>query len=284
MAAADRNPRPVAAAVAACAAVGIDVGGTKVAAGLVDIATGAVVERRLVPTGPERGGAAVLADCARLAAELGDGRLPVGIALCELVDLDGRPVSGDTLDWRGLDVEAEIGGPRVVLESDVRAAALAEARFGAGAGASPFLFVVVGTGASACLVVDGRPYAGARGEALVLGAPPVELLASGPALARAAGLERAEDVVGDPAHATLVDDAAAALGAVLAVLANALDPSLVVLGGGLGAEPAFRVRVERALRERLAYPRTPPLPLVASSLGADGGVVGAALVAADGHR
>ncbi len=98
------------------------------------------------------------------------------------------------------------------------------------------------------------------------------------------GCERAEDVLGDPAHATLVDDAAAALGAVLAVLANALDPSLVVLGGGLGAEPAFRERVERALQERLAYPRTPPLPLVGSSLGADGGVVGAALVAAHGHR
>jgi glucokinase len=284
MAAADRNPRPVAAAVAAGAAVGIDVGGTKVAAGLVDTATGSVLERRLVQTRPERGAAAVLADCAALATELGEGRLPVGIALCELVDLAGRPASGDTLDWRGLDVEAEIGGPRVVLESDVRAAALAEARFGAGAGASPFLFVAVGTGSSACLVVDGRPYAGARGEALVLGAPPVELLASGPALARAAGLENAEDVLGDPALATLVDDAAAALGAVLAVLANALDPSLVVLGGGLGAEPTFRVRVERALQERLAYPRTPPLPLVGSTLGADGGVVGAALVAADGPR
>ena len=41
-------------------------------------------------------------------------------------------------------------------------------------GVSPFLFVVVGTGASACLVIDGRPYAGAHGEAIVLGAPPVE--------------------------------------------------------------------------------------------------------------
>jgi glucokinase len=280
--AADRSP-PAAASSSpehATAALGIDVGGTKTAAGVVDLATGAVLERRRVPTRPERGGAAVLEDCARLAAELGGGRLPVGIGLCELVDLDGRPSSGDTVDWRDLDPAVAIDAPSVVVEADVRAAALAEARFGAGAGVSPFLFVVVGTGASACLVVDGRPYAGGRGEALVLGAPPVELVASGPALARAAGLERGEDVLADPAHGPLVDAAAAALAGVIAVLANALDPSLVVLGGGLGAEPAFRERVERACRPLLAYPRTPSLPVVGSLLGPDGGVVGAALVAA----
>lgn len=273
MAAADRH--------APAAAVGIDVGGTKVAAGVVDTSSGEVLERRRVATHPERGGVAVLADCAALAAELGGGRLPVGIALCELVDLDGRPASADTVDWRGLDVQAGVGGPSVVVESDVRAAALAEARFGAGAGVSPFLHVVVGTGASACLVLDGRPYAGAHGEALVLGAPPVERTASGPALARAAGLERAADVLADPVHAAILDDAATALGSVLAVLANALDPGLVVLGGGLGTAPAFRERVERALQERVAYPREPPLPVLGSLLGPDGGVVGAALVAMD---
>ena len=259
-------------------ALGIDVGGTKIAAGIVDLGTGVVLDRRQVPTRPERGGAAVLGHCADLAAELGAGALPVGIGLCELVDLDGRPSSADTIDWRDLDPAAAIQAPRVVVESDLRAAALAEARFGAGAGVSAFLFAIVGTGASACLVLDGRPYAGGRGEALVLGAPPVELVASGRALARAAGLERAEDVLADSAHAPLVDAAAAALGGVLAVLANALDPSLIVLGGGLGSEPAFRERVERSCQALLAYPRTPPLPVVGSRLGPDGGVIGAALV------
>jgi glucokinase len=237
-----------------------------------------------VPTRPERGGAAVLGDCTALAAELGGGALPVGIGLCELVDLEGRPASGDIVDWRGLDLPGAFGGTGVALDADVRAAALAEARFGVAQGVSSFLFVIVGSGASACLVVDGRPFAGAHGEALVLGAPPVELSASGAALARAAGLERAEDVLADPGHAAVVGEAAAALGSVLAVLANALDPSLVVLSGGLGVQPAFRKRVERALHERLAYPRVPPLPLLGSSLGADGGVVGAALLAVGGHR
>jgi glucokinase len=259
--------------------VGIDVGGTKIAAGVVDRETGAVVDRRQVPTRPERGGAAVLAECAELAAELGSGRLPVGIGLCELVDLAGRPASADTVDWRDLDPAAAIDSPSVVVESDLRAAALAESRFGAGAGCASFLFAIVGTGASACLVVDGRPYAGSRGEAIVLGAPPVERVASGAALARAAGLERAEDVLADPAHAPIVDNAAAALGGALAVLANALDPSLIVLGGGLGTEPSFRERVERACQSLLAYPRTPPLQVVSSRLTGDGGVIGAALVA-----
>ena len=145
------------------AAVGIDVGGTKIAAGVVDLESGTIGERRHLPTRPERGGSAVLDDCAALAHDLGGGELPVGIGLCELVDLAGRAASADTIDWRGLDVARAFDAPRFALESDVRAAALAEARFGAGAGRSPFLYVIVGTGASACLVVDGAPYAGARG-------------------------------------------------------------------------------------------------------------------------
>lgn len=261
-------------------AVGIDVGGTKIAAGTVDLQSGRVLEREEVPTRPERGGAAVLEDCAALAASLGQGTLPVGVGLCELVGLDGSPASADTVDWRGLDPAGAIRAPRVVLESDVRAAALAESRFGAGRGCSSFLFVIVGTGASACLVVAGEPYPGARGRAIVLGAPPVEAVASGRALARAAGVERAEDVLASGRHGALVDDAAAALAGVLAVLANALDPELIVLGGGLGSAARFRDRVEAALRPLLAYPAVPELALVPAAVP-DGGIVGAALRAAE---
>ncbi len=276
MAPADRDARPRDSSLA----IGIDVGGTKIAAGVVDTATGAVLERRLVATRKERGGPAVLADCAALGSELAGGGLPVGIGLCELVDLEGRPASGDSVDWRMLDIPGAFGGAAVTLEADVRAAALAEARFGAGAGVSPFLFGIVGTGASACLVLDGVPHRGARGEALVLGAPPVERVAAGPALARAAGVERAEDVLADPARTELVERAASELGRVLAVLVNALDPALVVLGGGLGSAPAYCERVARACRSLQEYPRTPPLAVVPSSLGPDGGLIGAALSAA----
>jgi glucokinase len=258
-------------------AVGIDVGGTKIAAGLVDIETGRLLAREELPTRPERGGRGVLSDCAALADALGDGTAPAGIGLCELVGLDGRAASADTVDWRDLDVESAVPAPRVVLVSDVMAAARAEARFGEGAERSPFLFVVVGTGVSACLVVDGEPYAGSRGFALVLGAPPVETIASGAALARRAGLERAEDVIANHELAWLVDEAAGVLGQALAVLVNALDPELVVLGGGLGYEPHFRERVAAAVRPLIAYPRAAPLEIVGSALGPDVGIVGAAL-------
>jgi glucokinase len=229
----------------------------------VDGASGRVLARDERPTRPERGGKAVVSDCAELALALGGGEVPVGVGLCELVDLDGRPDSADTIDWRGLDVAAAIPAPSVALESDVRAAALAEAVYGAGVGRSPFLYVVVGTGASACLVVDGEPYAGARGRAIVLGAPPVELVASGWALERGVS----------------VDDAVVALGSVLAGLVNALDPLVVVVGGGLGGNASFRERVAEVVHASIAYPPVPALEILGSSLGADGGVVGAALVA-----
>jgi glucokinase len=262
------------------AAVGIDVGGTKIAAGVVDLDAGRVLDRRQLPTRPERGGAAVLADCAALADELAGGGMPVGIGLCELVGLDGRPASADTVDWLEVDVPGAFAAPLLTLESDVRAAARAEARFGGGRGRSAFLFVVVGTGASVCLVVDGVPFAGARGHAIVLGAPPVEAVASGRALARLSGHERAEDVLAEERYASLVDEAAVALGQTLAVLANALDPAVIVLGGGLGSDPGFCERVAAGLAPLVAYPSQPPLEVVPSQLGQDGGVVGAALSAA----
>ena len=107
-------------------ALGIDVGGTKIAAARVDTATGEVLEaRRVADARRTRGPDAVLADCVALAAALGEG--PRGLAVCELVDPAGRVRSAETIDWR----EADLSRLRRV-ESDVRAAALAEARFGAG--------------------------------------------------------------------------------------------------------------------------------------------------------
>src|SRR5262245_31729016 len=99
-------------------AVGIDVGGTKIAAGVVDVATGVISDRTEAATNPGRGGEAVLADCVALAERLGGGTLPIGVGLCELVDLQGRPTSADTIDWRGLEVVGAIDAPRVTLESD----------------------------------------------------------------------------------------------------------------------------------------------------------------------
>ena len=250
-------------------AVGIDVGGTKIAAGLVDTGSGEVLRSERVPTRPERGGEAVLADCAALAARLAAGDVPVGAGICEVVDLDGRVTSAETVDWRGLDVASAFGAASVTVESDVRAAALAEARFGAGAGLGSFLYAGVGTGTSACLVLDGRPHRGARGNAIILGAPPVERVAGGA-------------ILGDRAHDPAARvEAAAAVGRVLAVLVNALDPEAVVVGGGMGSSPGFVDGIAAALRPEVWCESTRRLPVVATALGDSGGLIGAALAAVE---
>jgi glucokinase len=260
-------------------AIGIDVGGTKIAGGVVDVDTGRVLRVERVPTAADRGGAAVLRDCADLARRLGAPDLPVGIGICEMVDTHGRITSAETIEWRDLDVsEAAHGGP-LLVESDVRAAAMAESDFGAGRGLGSFLYVIVGTGASCVLVQDGVPWKGARGNAIVLGSPPVELVASGLGLARRGGKDNAEQVLNDPDLAPLVREAVTALGSELAALVNALDPEAVIVGGGLGTSPAFFELVEAATREGIEYADTRALAVLPSALGGDGGVIGAALAA-----
>jgi glucokinase len=251
-------------------AVGIDVGGTKIAAGLVDVERGEVVRSARRGTAPERGGAAVLADCAELAELLGGEGIPVGVGICEVVDRDGQLTTAEAVEWRDLDVRAAFGGARVTLESDVRAAALAEARFGAGAGLDSFLHVIVGTGAAACLVLGGRPHRGAHGNAIILGAPPVEQVAGGATLG-----ERVHDPGARAA-------AAAAVGGVVAVLVNALDPAAVVVGGGLGTSEGFVEGVAAALRPAIWCEATRSLPVVPTALGERGGAIGAAIVAVEG--
>jgi glucokinase len=267
--------------VTAPRAVGIDVGATKLAAALVDVATarttGAIARR---PTRPDRGGDAVLADCVALAREAagGDRDVPVGLGLCEVVDPDGRPRTTETIDWRTTDLAAAFApvGP-LVVESDVRAAAIAEARHGP---ARDFLYVSVGSGISHCLVADGVPRVGARGSAINTGAPLVETWSSGLALARGGGHARAEDTLADPATAAVVEEGAARLGAVLAVLVNALDPEAVVFGGGLGLHAPYRDRVVAAMRPAIYDDAVRDLPVRPAVLGAEAGIVGAALAAA----
>ena len=112
--------------------LGLDVGGTKIAAGVVELGSGRVLARRVMPTEPGRGGAAVLADALALtedlAAEargLGGTVAGVGVGVAELVDADGNVRSAHLLGWRDLPVRDRFAriAPAVV-EADVRAAAL----------------------------------------------------------------------------------------------------------------------------------------------------------------
>src|SRR5205823_5101324 len=109
------------------------------AAGLICLPAGEVVHRRRIPTHAERGSRAVLADAVKLAGELaalvpsGGRFVGVGLDVPELVNPNGRVTSAHTIDWHGVSLTEyfAVVGP-VCVEADVRAAALAEARFGAG--------------------------------------------------------------------------------------------------------------------------------------------------------
>jgi glucokinase len=289
--------------------IALDVGGTKIAAGLVD-AVGRLRTRRSLPTRPERGGAAVLAECQglvrELAAEAGGAPIGVGVSLCELVDPVGEVASGYTVDWRGLAPAQALGlrGRPALLSADVRANALAEAQLGAGRPFESFILISIGTGISSCWVQAGRVHAGAHGNALVLstGALTVpdaaghlhpfvlETYASGPALVeryRAAtgqALERAEAVLsraeqGDAHAHEVVTSAATVLGSAIAWLVNVLDPHAVVLAGGLGAAPGlYRDGLVPAIRAHIWADASRDLPLLPAALGPDGALIGAGLL------
>ena len=267
-------------------AIGIDIGGSKIAACLVDVDSGAIVKSARVQTQPERGGLAVLAECLGLAEGLDAGEhaarmgIPIGIGICELVNLAGEITSAVTLDWRGFDLAAEFGSP-VLVESDVRAAAVAEARLGAGRGCANFVYVTVGTGVAFSLMIDGSPYLGARGNALILGAPPVENTAGGAGLSRLAGTDSAEEVFDHVEAAGFVHDGTRDLGRALAWLVNALDPGLLVVGGGLGLRDDYREAAVSEMRAGIEANDSRHVRVVPAELGTDAGAVGVALLATE---
>jgi glucokinase len=279
--------------------LGIDIGVTKIAAAVVDPETGETSDERWRPTRPERGGAAVLSTCVELAEQAADAcnLRAIGLGICELVDLNGDVTTHALVDWDertpvewdGLDLaQAFRHIAPIHVESDVRAAALAEARFGAGQGYRSFFYVNVGSGLSSCLVLGGVPYAGARGNAIILGGGPlhVERLASGVALAARYGSESAEEVsaaavAGEERARNLLHDAGGAVGGAIAFAVNLLDPEAVVVGGGVALNGVgYLEQLEHELRANVWARDTAQVPLVRAELGSRAGLIGAGLAAA----
>ena len=294
--------------------IGLDVGGTKIAGGLVSCDSGQVLSRLVVPTRPERGSQTVLDDLLKIARSLlYEARRinalvgGIGIGVPETVDPGGNVTSSQTLAWQNIPVQSICSklAPAIV-ESDVRAAALGEALFGAGRAYSTFVYVTVGTGISSCLVLDGRPFPGARGNALILASAPLsttcngcggkiedvlEEFASGPALVHRYNqvapkqVLKAEDVLeaadgGNLVADRVVESAAAALGNSVGFLVNILDPEAIIVGGGLGmAGGSFWKQFVASTRQHVWAEKTRELPIHHAQLGADSGLVGAAAMA-----
>jgi glucokinase len=165
-------------ATATATAVGVDIGGTKIAAGVVT-AAGRVLDRTRVPTPPDDQ-AATLAALVAVIEEL-RSRHPevdaIGVGAAGLVEWPGgRARWAPHNTYRRMELRRlvhERTGLPTAVDNDANAAAWAEARFGAGAGAGAasddLVLVTVGTGIGGGLVLDGRLYHGESGFAGELG-------------------------------------------------------------------------------------------------------------------
>jgi N-acylmannosamine kinase len=294
----------------------LDIGGSETRAALVE--DGRVRWRAAAATPAERRPEAVL-DAALELLEPKQGRFTrLGVAVTGRV-VAGRayPLNERTLPgWRGFDLkealEARTGLPIAVL-NDARAAAYGEACYGAGRGISEFLFITVSTGVGAGLVLGGRLHLAASGLDAELGftllrasfdevltplsapsyrlperAPlrPLELEASGTALdtyAQAYGWGGARELAdraegGDARADAVYTRAAGAVTEKIADLAVLLGITRVALGGGVGLRPGYLARVRAALA---ALPEVYRPEIVPARLGADAGLIGAALYAED---
>jgi len=291
-------------------AIGIDVGGTKLAAGIVTFPSGTIHTRLVEPTNPQNGGSAVFDLVEHAARKLiqtartaNINLVGIGVGVAELVDLEGNVTSDHTINWVDIPVQDRLQelAPSIV-DADVRAAALGEARFGAGKNYPSFAYVSIGTGIGCTLVQNGLPYSGARGNALIVGSSPLstvctecgsqlhpvlEAFSSGPALVHRFVMSggqatRAEEVFdaaekGNEKAKEIIISAADSLGASVGFLVNVLDPHAVILGGGLGSRLGIYFdRVLASTRKHIWSPASSKLPILQSRLGPEAGIVGAA--------
>lgn len=286
-------------------ALGIDVGGTTTKACLTDDG-GSRLDSVTAPT--PRGVdalAALVAEQVAWARERDPGVERVGVVVPGIVDeASGTAVLSVNLGWRDVpmrEVLSAAAGVPVALGHDVRAGALAEARWGAGA--RDMLYVAIGTGVSAALVLEGRTvatggYAGEIGQALVAdpadgAAVPMETVASAAAIARrfadrapvaAGGARRVLELAaaGDARAQQVFDEAVDALAEVLATSVTVLGPLPVVLGGGLAElGEGLTAPVRDGIAARLVVTPTPTVGT--ARLGPWSQALGAAALALDGQ-
>lgn len=298
--------------------IALDVGGTGMKAALI-AADGTLLHEARRATGRERGADAVVETILDFAAELlglgrehfGTAASAAGVAVPGIVDAGrGIAVYAANLGWRDVPMRellsARLGGIPVALGHDVRTGGLAEGRIGAGQGADRFLFVPLGTGIAGAIGIAGRIEAGAHGYAGEIGHIVVrpggpacgcgqhgclETLASASAVSRAwaAASGDPEADAADCAKAVESGDvraeevwlgAIAALADGLVTAITLLDPSTLIIGGGLAeAGETLFTPLRTAVGERVTFQRLPEI--VPAALGDTAGCLGAGLLAWD---
>lgn len=252
-------------------AIGVDIGGSGIKAGAVDLATGKLVGERFrvatpVPSTPE----AVIDATATLVARIersaavraagAEGPLPVGVGIPSVV-VGGVTRSAANIDQAWVDYPAELElsralGRPTALVNDADAAGVAEMRFGAGAGKKGVVLVLtLGTGLGSGMFVDG------------ILVPNTEL---GHMEIRGRDAERRSAAVARVRRGLSWKAWAADLDEHLVAMDKLFSPSLFILGGGVSKNAA-----------RFVPHLTVRVPIVPAELRNDAGIVGAAMVAAE---
>lgn len=298
-------------------ALAVDLGGTKIEAGLVDERGGVLAaSRNRAPTGrqvtPDGLRAAVSSVVGRAIEQLPHGTELVGAGVGSAGPVDlvrgtihpvnmpqvaGFPLADAVRD--AVVVDAGVVDAQVTLRHDGGALALAESWLGATAGSRASLSIVVSTGIGGGIVIDGRPIGGSSGNAGHLGQTHVptdggeltlEEVASGPASVQWAqlhgwrgstGEQLAEDARrGDRAARGAIERSAYAVGRALADAATLLDLDVIAISGGFSFVADDYVELVAAtLADWADLPHARATRVVRSGLGSDGPLVGAAALA-----
>jgi len=292
--------------------LGIDVGATFVKWVVLDLSDGPHIVadgtfETLAALGPAKG----LERIGELGREVAAAHAPIdraGIGMPGPLDLErGRTVFlANMPGWEDVPIveplEHLLGLP-VGLINDARAFTLAELEAGAGRGCKTLVGFAIGTGIGGGVVVDGRLLLGLNGtigelghQAVVPDGPPcgcgshgcLEAFAAAPAIARAAGMATAEEVVtaaraGDAAAAAVLAEAGTYLGIGIANAVLTVGPERVVVGGGVAeAGELILGPARRELTRRVTMMPLDRIEVVAAELGTLAGAIGAALWGARG--
>jgi glucokinase len=284
----------------------IDVGGTKLAAGIL-ASDHTLQGRREVPTLAAEGATAILGRLIGLAkaviATASEPPMAVGVASAGQID----PLTGDVIfatdnlpGWTGLPLGRRLADALdlpVYVENDVNAFALAEAQLGAGRGYRHQLLVAVGTGVGGGIVVDGRLYSGHRGRGGEVGHVCV---VQGGRPCTCGQIGCLESYVGtrvmlpnsgfgflrELAHHYLagetipaVDEATLWLGRGLAIAAHLLGPEVLLVGGSIGLLGERYLADVRRSYEIAAMKSYRSIPILPTQLGADSGLLGGGVYA-----
>jgi glucokinase len=294
------------------AVIGVDVGGTKVAAGRVHGAEATGIAQR--PT--DLSSSAALLDGIEAAvresiASTGPADA-VGIGVPSMVDFaSGTVVSSVNIPLEGVALREELArrvGTPVFVDNDANCAALAEAQFVPDAPAQSLVMLTLGTGVGGGVIIEGRIFRGSTGVGAELGHVVVdangpecpgtcpnrgclEAFCSGTALEREAtaaagerisGREVVERARGGDAEARgLLEALGRWLGVGMASFVNVFEPRHVVIGGGLSAAAdLFLATAERELHARALPTPAEHVSVSVAKAGNDAGVIGAGLLAA----